>query len=61
MSYRKNENKFKIISLNVNSRIKLDKAGIIWKKTQEKFTDPLGLNNKNELNAFTNKISKIIF
>ena len=62
ISYEKNDvNKIKVISLTVNGIKKLNDAEVIWKKSQQKFLNAFGLNNKNQFNLFMNKISKLNF
>ncbi len=62
ISYKKNDvNKIKIINLTVNGKKKLNEAEVIWKKTQHKFLNAFGLNNKNQFDFFMNKISKLNF
>ena len=60
ISYKKNEvNKIKVISLTDNGTKKLNDAEVIWEKTQHKFLNVFGLNNKNQFDLFMNKISKL--
>ena len=60
--YKKNDvNKIKVISLTVNGTKKLNDAEVIWKKSQQKFINAFGLNNKNQFDLFMNKISKLNF
>ena len=62
ISYKKNDvYKVKVISLTVNGRKKLNDAKVIWEKTQQKFLNAFGLNNKNQFDLFMNKISKLNF
>ena len=62
ISYKKNDvNKIKVISLTVNGTKKLNDAEVIWKKSQQKFLNAFGLNNKKEFDLFMNKISKLHF
>ena len=62
ISYKKNDvNKIKVISLTVNGTKKLNDAEVIWKKSQQKFLNSFGLNNKNQFDLFMNKISKLNF
>ena len=62
ISYKKNDvYKVKVISLTVNGKKKLNEAKVIWKKTQQKFLNAFGLNNKNQFDSFMNKISKLNF
>ena len=62
ISYKKNDlYKVKVISLTVNGKKKLNEAKVIWEKTQQKFLNAFGLNNKNQLDSFMNKISKFNF
>ena len=62
ISYKKNDvNKIKIISLTVNGTKKLNDAEVIWEKSQQKFLNAFGLNNKNQFDLFMNKISKLNF
>ena len=62
ISYKKNDvNKIKVISLTVNGTKKLNDAEVIWKKSQQKFLNSFGLNNKNQFDLFINKISKLNF
>lgn len=62
ISYKKNDvNKIKVISLTVNGTKKLNDAEVIWKKSQQKFLNAFGLNNKNQFDLFMNKISKLNF
>lgn len=62
ISYKKNDvNKIKVISLTVNGTKKLNDAEVIWEKSQQKFLNAFGLNNKNKLYLFMNKISKLNF
>jgi len=62
ISYKKNDvYKVKVISLTVNGRKKLNDAKVIWEKTQQKFLNAFGLNNKNQFDSFMNKISKLNF
>ena len=62
ISYKKSKtNKLKIICLTDNGIKKLNKAKVIWEKTQKKFLYALGLNNQDEFDSFTNKISKLNF
>ena len=47
ISYKKNDlSKIKVITLTVNGIKKLKEAEVIWKKTQQKFLNAFGLNNK---------------
>ena len=62
ISYKKNDvNKIKVISLTVNGTKKLNDAEVIWEKSQQKFLNAFGLNNKNQFDLFMNKISKLNF
>ena len=62
ISYNKNDvNKIKVISLTVNGTKKLNDAEVIWEKSQQKFLNAFGLNNKNQFDLFMNKISKLNF
>ena len=62
ISYKKNDvYKVKVISLTVNGKKKLNEAKVIWGKTQQKFLNTFGLNNKNQFGSFMNKISKLNF
>ena len=62
ISYKKNDvYKVKVISLTVNGRKKLNDAKVIWEKTQQKFLNAFGLNNKNQFDLLMNKISKLNF
>ena len=62
ISYKKNDvYKVKVISLTVNGRKKLNDAKVIWEKTQLKFLNAFGLNNKNQFDLLMNKISKLNF
>ena len=62
ISYKKNDvNKIKVISLTVNGTKKLNDAKVIWEKSQQKFLNAFGLNNKNQFDLFMNKISKLNF
>ena len=62
ISYKKNDvDKIKVISLTVNGTKKLNDAEVIWKKSQQKFLNAFGLNNKNQFDLFMNKISKLNF
>ena len=62
ISYKKNDvYKVKVISLTVNGRKKLNDAKVIWEKTQLKFLNAFGLNNKNQFDTLMNKISKLNF
>ena len=62
ISYKKNDvYKVKVISLTVNGKKKLNEAKVIWEKTQQKFLNTFGLNNKNQFDLFMNKISKLNF
>tara|TARA_A200000159_G_C7126783_1_gene257136 strand:+ start:48 stop:464 length:417 start_codon:yes stop_codon:yes gene_type:complete len=62
ISYKKNDvYKVKVISLTVNGKKKLNEAKVIWEKTQQKFLNAFGLNNKNQFDSFMNKISKLNF
>ena len=62
ISYKKNDvYKVKVISLTVNGRKKLNDAKVIWEKTQQKFLNAFGLNNKNQFDSLMNKISKLNF
>ena len=62
ISYKKNDvYKVKVISLTVNGKKKLNEAKVIWEKTQQKFLNTFGLNNKNQFDSFMNKISKLNF
>ena len=62
ISYKKNDvNKIKVISLTVNGTKKLNDAEVIWEKSQQKFLNAFGLNNKKEFDLFMNKISKLNF
>ena len=62
ISYKKDDvYKVKVVSLTVNGRKKLNDAKVIWEKTQQKFLNAFGLNNKNQFNLFMNKISKLNF
>ena len=62
ISYKKNDvYKVKVISLTVNGRKKLNDAKVIWEKTQQKFLNAFGLNNKNQFDLLINKISKLNF
>ena len=62
LSYKKNDiSKIKVITLTVNGIKKLKEAEVIWKKTQQKFLNAFGLNNKKEFDLFMNKISKLNF
>jgi len=62
ISYKKNDvYKVKVISLTVNGRKKLNDAKVIWEKTQQKFLNAFGLNNKNQFDTLMNKISKLNF
>ena len=62
ISYKKNDvYKVKVISLTVNGRKKLNDAKVIWEKTQQKFINAFGLNNKNQFDLLINKISKLNF
>ena len=62
ISYKKNDvYKVKVISLTVNGRKKLNDAKVIWEKTQQKFLNAFGLNNKNQFHLLMNKISKLNF
>jgi len=62
ISYKKNDvYKVKVISLTVNGKKKLNEAKVIWEKTQQKFLNAFGLNNKNQFDLFMNKISKLNF
>jgi len=62
ISYKKNNvYKVKVISLTVNGRKKLNDAKVIWEKTQQKFLNAFGLNNKNQFDSLMNKISKLNF
>ena len=62
ISYKKNNvNKIKVISLTVNGTKKLNDAEVIWEKSQQKFLNAFGLNNKNQFDLFMNKISKLNF
>ena len=62
ISYKKDDvYKVKVISLTVNGKKKLNEAKVIWKKTQQKFLNAFGLNNKNQLDSFMNKIGKLNF
>ena len=62
ISYKKNDvNKIKVISLTVNGTKKLNDAEVIWGKSQQKFLNAFGLNNKNQFDLFMNKISKLNF
>ncbi|MDC1356863.1 MarR family winged helix-turn-helix transcriptional regulator [Pseudomonadota bacterium] len=60
--YKKNDvNKIKVISLTVNGTKKLNDAKVIWEKSQQKFLNAFGLNNKNQFDLFMKKISKLNF
>ena len=62
ISYKKNDvNKIKVISLTVNGTKKLNDAEVIWEKSQQKFLNAFGLNNKNQFDLFMNKISELSF
>ena len=62
ISYKKDDvYKVKVISLTVNGKKKLNEAKVIWEKTQQKFLNAFGLNNKNQFESFMNKISKLNF
>ena len=62
ISYKKDDvYKVKVISLTVNGKKKLNEAKVIWEKTQQKFLNAFGLNNKNQFDSFMNKISKLNF
>ena len=62
ISYKKNDvNKIKVISLTVNGTKKLNDAEVIWEKSQQKFLNAFGLNNKSQFDLFMNKISKLNF
>jgi len=62
ISYKKNDvDKIKVISLTVNGTKKLNDAEVIWEKSQQKFLNAFGLNNKNQFDLFMNKISKLNF
>ena len=62
ISYKKNDvNKIKVISLTVNGTKKLNDAEVIWEKSQQKFLNAFGLNNKNQFDLFMNKVSKLNF
>ena len=62
ITYKKDDvYKVKVISLTVNGKKKLNEAKVIWEKTQQKFLNAFGLNNKNQLDSFMNKISKLNF
>ena len=62
ISYKKNDiSKIKVITLTVNGIKKLKEAEVIWEKTQQKFLNAFGLNNKKEFDLFMNKISKLNF
>ena len=62
ISYKKNDiSKIKVITLTVNGIKKLKEAEVIWEKTQQKFLNAFGLNNKKEFVLFMNKISKLNF
>ena len=62
ISYKKNDiSKIKVITLTVNGIKKLKEAEVIWEKTQQKFLNAFGLNNKNQFDLFMNKISKLNF
>ena len=62
ISYKKNDvNKIKVISLTVNGTKKLNDAEVIWERSQQKFLNAFGLNNKNQFDLFMNKISKLNF
>ena len=62
ISYKKNDvNKIKVISLTINGTKKLTDAEVIWEKSQQKFLNAFGLNNKNQFDLFMNKISKLNF
>ena len=62
ISYKKNDvNKIKVICLTVNGTKKLNDAEVIWEKSQQKFLNAFGLNNKNQFDLFLNKISKLNF
>ena len=62
ISYKKNDvYKVKVVSLTVNGKKKLNESKIIWGKTQRKFLNAFGLNNKNQFDSFMNKISKLNF
>ena len=54
-------NKIKVITLTVNGTKKLNEAEVIWGKTQQKFLNAFGLNNKKQFDLFINKISKLNF
>ena len=62
ISYKKNDvNKIKVISLTFNGTKKLNDAEVIWEKSQQKFLNAFGLNNKSQFDLFMNKISKLNF
>ena len=62
LSYKKNDvYKVKVISLTVNGRKKLNDAKVIWEKTQQKFLNAFGLNNKNQFDTLMKKINKLNF
>ena len=62
ISYEKKDiDKIKVISLTVNGERKLNEAKVIWEKTQQKFLNAFGLNNKNQFDLFMNTISKLNF
>jgi DNA-binding MarR family transcriptional regulator len=62
ISYKKNDiSKIKVITLTVNGIKKLTEAEVIWGKTQQKFLNAFGLNNKKKFDLFMNKISKLNF
>ena len=62
ISYKKNDvNKIKVISLTINGTKKLTDAEVIWEKSQQKFLNAFGLNNKNQFDLFMKKISKLNF